>query len=215
MTLSFLCPHCSHLFEANPEVFGQTCACTSCGGFFTVPAPSQEGDKGQVYGQQDDLDAIASLREEKESLGKEADGLRERLLTKERECSEVIFERDALRERAEVSSKAHKQLESEGYDGYTIEGMTVVFSPNQIKSADPITRDDAGNIIPLSERFNRSNPDLRYSLLQPAWFKSGIAASNPLDFTGKTVLVVGGSSGIGNGIAQAFRRHGAQVQVWS
>jgi hypothetical protein len=116
MTLSFLCPHCSHLFEANPEVFGQTCPCTSCGGFFTVPAPSQEGDKGQVYGQQDDLDAIASLREEKESLGKEADGLRERLLTKERECSEVIFEWDALRERAEVSSKAHKQLETDFAD---------------------------------------------------------------------------------------------------
>ena len=37
---------------------------------------------------------------------------------------------------------------------------------------------------------------------------------NPLDFSGKTVLVVGGSSGIGNGIAQAFRRHGAQVHVW-
>ena len=37
---------------------------------------------------------------------------------------------------------------------------------------------------------------------------------NPLDFSGKTVLVVGGSSGIGNGIAQAFRRHGARVQVW-
>ena len=37
---------------------------------------------------------------------------------------------------------------------------------------------------------------------------------NPLDFRGKTVLVVGGSSGIGNGIAQAFRRHGAQVHVW-
>ena len=37
---------------------------------------------------------------------------------------------------------------------------------------------------------------------------------NPLDFSGKTVLVVGGSSGIGNGIAQAFRQHGAQVYVW-
>lgn len=37
---------------------------------------------------------------------------------------------------------------------------------------------------------------------------------NPLDFSGKTVLVVGGSSGIGNGIAQAFRRHGAAVSVW-
>jgi 3-oxoacyl-[acyl-carrier protein] reductase len=34
------------------------------------------------------------------------------------------------------------------------------------------------------------------------------------DFSGKTVLVVGGSSGIGNGIAQAFRRNGAQVHVW-
>ena len=29
---------------------------------------------------------------------------------------------------------------------------------------------------------------------------------NELDFSGKQVLVVGGSSGIGNGIAQAFRR---------
>src|SRR5690606_30925734 len=37
---------------------------------------------------------------------------------------------------------------------------------------------------------------------------------NDLDFSGKTVLVVGGSSGIGNGIAQAFRRRGADVHVW-
>lgn len=35
-----------------------------------------------------------------------------------------------------------------------------------------------------------------------------------LDFSGKTVLVVGGSSGIGNGIAHAFREHGASVHVW-
>jgi 3-oxoacyl-[acyl-carrier protein] reductase len=35
-----------------------------------------------------------------------------------------------------------------------------------------------------------------------------------MDFTGKTVLVVGGSSGIGNGIAQAFRARGAEVHVW-
>ena len=37
---------------------------------------------------------------------------------------------------------------------------------------------------------------------------------NELDFTGKTVLVVGGSSGIGNGIAQAFLKRGACVHVW-
>lgn len=43
---------------------------------------------------------------------------------------------------------------------------------------------------------------------------SGSAAPDPLDFTGRTVLVVGGSSGIGNGIAQAFRTRGASVTVW-
>lgn len=37
---------------------------------------------------------------------------------------------------------------------------------------------------------------------------------NDTDFTGKTVLVVGGSSGIGNGIAQGFRARGAAVHVW-
>jgi 3-oxoacyl-[acyl-carrier protein] reductase len=36
---------------------------------------------------------------------------------------------------------------------------------------------------------------------------------NELDFSGKRILVVGGSSGIGNGIAQAFRAKGAGVQV--
>lgn len=34
-----------------------------------------------------------------------------------------------------------------------------------------------------------------------------------LDFTGQRVLVIGGSSGIGNGIAQGFRQRGAQVTV--
>jgi 3-oxoacyl-[acyl-carrier protein] reductase len=34
------------------------------------------------------------------------------------------------------------------------------------------------------------------------------------DFAGRTALVVGGSSGIGNGIAQGFRAAGATVHVW-
>ena len=37
---------------------------------------------------------------------------------------------------------------------------------------------------------------------------------NELDFSGKTVVVVGGSSGIGNGIAHAFRTKGANVHVY-
>jgi 3-oxoacyl-[acyl-carrier protein] reductase len=37
---------------------------------------------------------------------------------------------------------------------------------------------------------------------------------NPLDYEDKTVLVVGGTSGIGNGIARRFRDHGAAVHIW-
>lgn len=39
----------------------------------------------------------------------------------------------------------------------------IVFDSSQIKSADPITYDNDGNIIPLSERFNSSEKDIRYS----------------------------------------------------
>jgi len=38
--------------------------------------------------------------------------------------------------------------------------------------------------------------------------------SDELDFAGRRVLVIGGSSGIGNGVAQAFRARGAEVHVW-
>lgn len=37
--------------------------------------------------------------------------------------------------------------------------------------------------------------------------------ANPLDFTGKRVLVTGGSNGIGNGIARMFRDAGAEVAI--
>ena len=48
--------------------------------------------------------------------------------------------------------------EDKGTDSY------IAFESNQIKSADPVTYDDNGNVIPLSERFNPENEDIRYSL---------------------------------------------------
>ena len=50
------------------------------------------------------------------------------------------------------------------YDGIKSDSSEqyVVFDPNQIKSADTITYDKDGNIIPLSERFNSENDDIRY-----------------------------------------------------
>lgn len=57
-----------------------------------------------------------------------------------------------------------------GYDGVVANGYSnvgtdkiyIAWSPNQIKSADPIVKDDQGNIIPLSQRFNPNSKDIRF-----------------------------------------------------
>lgn len=43
------------------------------------------------------------------------------------------------------------------------ETFYVVFNADQIKSSDPVTYDDSGNVIPLSKRFNAKDDDIRYS----------------------------------------------------
>ena len=40
----------------------------------------------------------------------------------------------------------------------------IIFDPASVKSADPVTYDDSGNVIPLSERFNPRKRDIRYSV---------------------------------------------------
>lgn len=62
-----------------------------------------------------------------------------------------------------------EKLAYEGYDGVirTEDGRAyeyMAFDPEQIKSAELITYDDAGNVIPLSERFNSERDDIRYSM---------------------------------------------------
>ena len=39
----------------------------------------------------------------------------------------------------------------------------IYFNPKEdVKSADAVTYDDKGKVIPLSERFNAKNDDIRY-----------------------------------------------------
>jgi N12 class adenine-specific DNA methylase len=40
----------------------------------------------------------------------------------------------------------------------------IAFNPNQIKSAAPVTRDEAGNVIPLSQRFNPGRDEIIFTL---------------------------------------------------
>lgn len=101
--------------------------------------------------------------------------------------SEVLPERDDnIKERNDLNDKkllalknhigkdqekARELIKGMGFEGLAYpnraEGKKpavsyLVFDPSQIKSADPITRDDSGNIIPLSKRFDITSKDLRF-----------------------------------------------------
>lgn len=56
-------------------------------------------------------------------------------------------------------------LISKGYDAAWDADMeyAAIFKAENLKSADPVTYDDDGNVIPLSKRFNKENDDIRYS----------------------------------------------------
>lgn len=75
--------------------------------------------------------------------------------------------------------KKAKQARGEGHDALIVlnvidpganplraepQTSVAVFSASQIKSADPVTRDESGQVIPLSQRFNPETPDIRFSL---------------------------------------------------
>ena len=81
------------------------------------------------------------------------------------------------RENADAWMEYVEQAESNGNDGIILlnamdnqlntsarESTVYMFrESSQVKSADPVTYDDDGNVIPLSERFNPKNSDIRYS----------------------------------------------------
>lgn len=63
--------------------------------------------------------------------------------------------------------KARELLEELSFDGVNNENEEfIAFYPEQIKSADLVTYDNDGKIIPLSQRFDAANRDIRYSLME-------------------------------------------------
>ena len=65
------------------------------------------------------------------------------------------------------SSYVSKIAQRMGYDGAFEKSEIVIFNPEQIKSADAVTYDDAGNVIPLSQRFRTTSPDIRRMAAEP------------------------------------------------
>lgn len=69
---------------------------------------------------------------------------------------------------SEIGKREIKSLKDLGYTSASgeIAGIGgkefVVFDPSQIKSAEAITRDNSGNVIPLSERFKKQSSDIRF-----------------------------------------------------
>ena len=111
-----------------------------------------------------DLQAIGKL------IGREIDTIP--LVTLERRYGSVA---EGLKA-AGFSAALHKGPGSTG-------NHIAVFDPNQIKSADPVTYDSSGAPIPLSQRFQSTSNDIRYSIA-PAKFSENVeeALAKALDF---------------------------------
>jgi len=78
---------------------------------------------------------------------------------------------DYAKEKYRRTEVARKILQAKGYDSIVYENKAegggdsyILFQPEQVKLADPVTYDDQGNVIPLSERFQLKQPDIRFML---------------------------------------------------
>lgn len=88
-----------------------------------------------------------------------------------RETNRVLSDEEQL-SRMKTFDEIAEWLKARGIDGIeyinAIEDKNstsvLVFDSNQVKLADAVTYDDQGDVIPLSERFDRGNEDIRFSL---------------------------------------------------
>ena len=96
------------------------------------------------------------------------------ILSKE-ETESILFTDDKRYRRQDSTAvkMLRELLTQKGYDaiiypnyfeGKTVKDSYLIWDKENVKSADPITYDDSGNVIPLTERFDSGNRDIRWSL---------------------------------------------------
>ncbi len=89
----------------------------------------------------------------------------------------LIFEEwEAESDKASIAAKKliDNYIAESDYDGVVLENDVgamgrqtktyIVFDSSQLKDASPVTYDDSGKVIPLSERFNGDKKDIRFSI---------------------------------------------------
>ena len=88
--------------------------------------------------------------------------------------------------------------------------VVILRDPKQIKSADPITRDDAGNVIPLSQRFNQGSKDIRFMPDTPDTpaFKQWFGKSKTVDANGQPKVYYHGTNSEFNIFDKKKRKEG-------
>lgn len=111
------------------------------------------------------------------------------------------------------------RLRELGHDGIILGGgdEIIAVNPSQIKSADPVTRDDQGNVIPLSERFNPKTPDIRFSLpeLTPEQRQARLAEiTDRLSYTPSTEQLEGQSAAQATQDQRQYATDGSDVEMY-
>nr|WP_294371302.1 hypothetical protein [uncultured Ruminococcus sp.] len=105
------------------------------------------------------------------------------------ELSEEKYYNNDYSQLKEYAQNFVDELTANGYDGMILHDTEfggfsyVVFNPNQIKSADAITYDNNGKVIPLSERFNSSENDIRYNMRVGDFLSNREALAQALETT--------------------------------
>lgn len=120
--------------------------------------------------------ALGSFFSETEQIAKQYGKTRSYFI-EDTNLLDISFNEASQIETLEKAREYRNFADANGYDGFILDagknldpdmGMLidrefVIFNSSKIKSADPVTYDDAGNVIPLSRRFDSGN-DIRGSV---------------------------------------------------